>query len=308
MRVHLIFIIYLMTSIGTAQTEDGKVVPKVTSLPLEAGEVTLVHLAPGYTTSVRLPDEIRSVVLGNPAAFKAEHSEADPRRVFLKPITTEPSESNALITTQSGQEISLHLVSAGKKAATTRVDFMVEYQRSLSMVIESSGPSSLVAGTDPANPIAARDPSPSSTAAVDPVARELEEQRVIATPKWEGKDLLAALGESVSHDRQTILGFSVLNSSNRVIELLPPQLELTGNGHGKGSKRIKAEPVAVAEYRVTTRRLSPGQRADGVVVFERPQFKESTERLQLQLAEAEQVDRPLLLQVPFTASRVGGAQ
>lgn len=34
--------------------------------------------------------------------------------VFLKPITSEPSESNALVTTKSGQEISLQLVSAGK--------------------------------------------------------------------------------------------------------------------------------------------------------------------------------------------------
>ena len=107
---------------------------------------------------------------------------------------------------------------------------------------------------------------------------------------------------------QTILGFSVLNSSKRVVELLPPQLELSGDAHGKSGKRIKAEPVAVAEYRMTTRRLAPGQRADGVVVFERPAFKESSERLQLQLAEAEQVDRPILLPVPFTATSVGGTR
>ena|SRR5258708_140919 len=97
MRVHLVFIVYLMTSVGTAQTGEGKIVPIVTSLPIEAGEVTLLHLGPGYTTSVRLPEEIRSVVVGNPAAFKAEHSEAEPRLVFLKPITSEPNESNALL-------------------------------------------------------------------------------------------------------------------------------------------------------------------------------------------------------------------
>lgn len=308
MRVHLFFIIYLMTSFATAQTESGKVVPKVTSLPLEPGEVILLHLAPGYTTSVRLPEEIRSVVVGNPAAFKAEHSEADPRRVFLKPITPEPCDSNALITTQSGQEISLHLVSAGKRAPSTRVDFMVEYQRPRSMLIESNRPTFLVGETRSATPPAPTDPVPSPITKPDPLVQGLDEQRAVPTPRWEGKELLAAVGHSVTYDRQTILGFSVLNSSHRVIELLPPQLELTSNGRGSAGRRIKAEPIAVAAYRMTSRRLAPGQRADGVVVFERPQFKESNERLQLQVAEADQVDRPIVLPVPFTVTSAGGAQ
>jgi hypothetical protein len=109
------------------------------------------------------------------------------------------------------------------------------------------------------------------------------------------------LGDSLEMNHQTILSFSVLNDSKRVIELLPPQLELTGNAHSNGGKRIKGDPVAISDYRLTTRRLQPGQRADGVIVFERPSFKESTEKLQLQLAEAEQVDRPILLPIPFTA-------
>ena len=57
---------------------------------------------------------------------------------------------------------------------------------------------------------------------------------------------------------------------------------------------------------MTARRLEAGQRADGVIVFERPSFKESSEKLQLQLAQAEQVDRPILLPVPFTASSRAG--
>jgi hypothetical protein len=309
MRVHLVFMIYLMTTMGTTQTtEDGRVVPRITSLPLEAGEVTVLHLAPGYTTSVRLPEEIRSVVLGNPAAFKAEHSEAEPRLVFLKPITTEASESNAVITTRQGEEISLHLISAGKGATNARVDFVVEYQRPRSVLVEPDRADFLTAKTRPTGTGVQSDSRVLPAPIRDPVAEELNEQRDIPAPQWEGRELLAAVGESVRHDRQTILGFSVLNSTKRTIELLPPQLELSGNGHGKDGKRIKAEPVAVAEYRVTTRRLAPGQRADGVVVFERPQFKESTERLQLQLAEAAQVDRPIVLPVPFSATRAGGSQ
>ena len=116
------------------------------------------------------------------------------------------------------------------------------------------------------------------------------------------------MGASIKQDHQTVLGFSVLNSSNHTIELLPPQIELSGSGHGNKGKRIKAEPVPISEYRMTTRRLAPGERADGVVVFERPAFKESSERMQLQLTQAEQVDRPIFLPVPFTASSQGEAQ
>jgi hypothetical protein len=306
MRVHLILIIFLLMSIVYAQ--ESKVIPSVATLEIDEGTVTPLHLSPGYTTSVRLPEEIRSVVIGNPATFKAEHSEAEPRLVFLKPITAQPSESNALITTKSGQEITLQLVSGGKAGANSRVDFLVEYRRQQSFLVGPSDRQSfLIAETRPILPDASGSPS-SRPEKPDLIARELEKQKSLSTPKWEGKEILAAVGASMKRDHQMVLGFSILNSSSRTIELLPPQVELTGTGHGNGSKRTKAEPVAVSGYRMTTQRLAPGERTDGVVVFERPAFKESSEKLQLHLAQAEQVDRPILLPVPFTADSQGGAQ
>src|SRR5579859_7761382 len=306
MRVHLILIICLL--VGIAQAQESQVIPNVTTLEIEEGTITPLHLSPGYTTSVRLPEEISSVVIGNPATFKAEHSEAEPRLVFLKPITAQPSESNALITTKSGEEITLHLVSGGKAAANTRVDFLVEYRRPQSFLVGPSNRQSFLIAETHTILATVSSSSPSRVEKPDLVARELEKQKSLSIPAWEGKEVLAAVGASVKHDHQTILGFSILNGSNRTIELLPPQVELTGTGHGNGGKRIKAEPVAVSEYRLTARRLAPGERADGVVVFERPAFKESSEKLQLRLAEAESVDRPILLPVPFTATSVGGTQ
>jgi hypothetical protein len=41
---------------------------------------------------------------------------------------------------------------------------------------------------------------------------ELTRQRSLPSPEWKGKEILAATGESVEQDHQTILGFSVLNS------------------------------------------------------------------------------------------------
>jgi hypothetical protein len=304
MRVHLILIFYVMAGLGAAQTQDSTVIPSVTTVPIEEGTVTLLHLGPGYTTSVKLPEEISSVVVGNPASFKAEHSDAEPRLVFLKPITSKASESNALITTRSGHEITLHLVSAGKVAADPPIDFLVEYRRPQSVIV-SDQQSFLIGETRPISQVASKS-SPPIPAKPDLVSAELERQKSLSSPAWEGKEIFAALGASVKHDQQTVLAFSVLNSSNRTIELLPPQLELVGSGH-KG-KRIKAEPVPISEYHMTSRRLAPGERADGVVVFERPAFKESTEKLELQLAQAEQVDRPILLPVPFTAKGQGVSQ
>jgi hypothetical protein len=254
MRVHLILIIHLL--VGIAQAQESKVIPSVTTLVIEEGTVTPLHLSPGYTTSVRLPEEISSVVIGNPATFKAEHSEAEPRLVFLKPITAQPSESNALIMTKSGQEITLHLVSGGKAVANARVDFLVEHRRQQSFLV---GPpdrqSFLIAETHPILPAASSSP-PSHPEKPDLIARELEKQKSVSTPTWEGKEVLAAVGASVKRDHQTVLGFSILNSSNRTIELLPPQVELTGIGHGNGGKRIQTADGTKGWVGLNTSQLS----------------------------------------------------
>jgi hypothetical protein len=102
--------------------------------------------------------------------------------------------------------------------------------------------------------------------------------------------------------------FAVLNSSARTIEVLPPQIQLAGTSKDKHRKAIKAEPVAIKDYWITSRRLAPGARADGMVVFERPIFKESRERLLLAVAQAEEVDRPVLAPIAFVAPVSGGAK
>jgi hypothetical protein len=146
MRMHTIVMVYVVAALGVAQTQESAVVPRVTTVSVEEGAVTLLHLASGYTSSVKLPEEISSVVVGNPARFKAEHSDAEPRLVFLKPTTSRPSESNALITTRSGQEITLHLVSTGKVAADPPIDFLVEYRRPQSAIVSSSDRQSFLIG------------------------------------------------------------------------------------------------------------------------------------------------------------------
>jgi hypothetical protein len=299
MKSSLIFFLCMTASILMAQLENTGVVPSVTTVVIDGDAVTVLHLSPGYASSVRLPEEINSVVVGNPAGFKAEHSESEPRLVFFKPITTQASESNALITTKSGQEVNLHLVSLGKSVAHSRVDFLLEYRPQQSFLIDSDRQSFLIADTQPVSATT----SSSHVERPDPLTQELERQRLLSSPKWEGRDVLVALGASLQRDQQMIVGFSVLNSSKGAIELLPPQIELSGTAKERKGNAIKAEPIPISDYRLTVRRLAPGQRADGIVVFSRPAFKESGEKLQLRLSQAQQVDRPILLPVPFTAER-----
>src|SRR5262249_1081496 len=180
------------------------------------------------------------------------------------------------------------------------------YRRPQSFVVSSSDRHSFLIGeTHPISQVTSTS-SPPAPDKPDLVGVQLEKQKRLSSPAWEGKEIFAALGAAVRQDQRTVLAFSVLNKSNRKIELRPPQLELVGSSN-KG-KRIKAEQVPISEYHMTTRRLTLGERADGVVVFERPAFKESTEKLELQLAQAEQVDRPILVAVPFTATGQGVSQ
>lgn len=304
MNKYKAFIVYVLLNCALAQEQESRVTPRVESLSLDEQSVTLVYLSPGYTTAVRMPEEISSVVVGDPAKFKAEHSESEPRLVFLKPITSKPAESNALITMKSGPEVNLHLISAGAVTSSDpRVDFFVEYRRPKSLLIEGSNQSFFVSETQPLTQPNAE--TSGAAAKPDWIADALAQQKT-SSPSWQGKELMATLGRSVQQGTQTSVGFSLMNQSKNVVELLPPQLEITGRSGG--GKPIRTEPIALSEYRMTSRRLAPGERADGVAVFERPAFKESNETLELRLAQADQVDHPILVPVPFIAMNRGGSQ
>ncbi|MGD0913819.1 MAG: hypothetical protein ABR928_18130, partial [Terracidiphilus sp.] len=89
------------------------------------------------------------------------------------------------------------------------------------------------------------------------------------------------------------------------VEIVPPQIQITGRQETKKKKKkegngIISDQLEIRDYRLSTTRLEPGERVDGVVLFDRPNFKESTEKLFLQIAQADQVDRPILIQLPFT--------
>ena len=309
--VHLITISFFVSHPLSAQTELPQA--RIVNLSVDPEQVLVLHVRPGYVSSVRMLEEVSSVVLGDPGSFKAEHSEGEPQLVFFKTTAAKPAHTNALITTKGGREISLSLVSQGKTDHGDVVDYVLNCERPRSFLIPSSQSSFVVGDTKNVVP---DDPPASASlekqAAIEKTAAMKEQQLVrvgwLENPHWEGKRLRVAVGQTSAKEQQMSVPFMVLNASGRTIEVLPPQIRLAGMSKGKHQKPIKAEPVAIKDYQMTARRLAPGARAEGLVVFERPSFKESNERLLLAVAQAEEVDHPVLTPIDFVAPIGGGAQ
>jgi hypothetical protein len=303
----------LAQQVKTAGIATHEVTPAVSQLAVSSSAVTDLHLKPLFTTTIRLPEPVTSVAVGAPTLFEVEHSDEEPHLVFVKPTTKSAVTSNLVIALQSGQEISMRLLSDGSEG-TAPVDFIVNYQPRQSFLIGSTDAVTAVPmGTTPAS-------APEKKVSL--IDQVIEDQSNIATPAWvpglnkgtktpdhktPGKPMLAALGDVRQHGPETLVAYSVLNTTDHWIEVLPPQIELnspnidTDKKKDKKKHEILAEQVPIEDFRLSGRRLAPGERADGAVEFNRPGFKQSKDRLLLQLATASEVDDPVLLQIPFVA-------
>ena len=121
-----------------------------------------------------------------------------------------------------------------------------------------------------------------------------------------GDRLRAGISEVIDGGRQVVVLFSVVNTSKHAILLMTPQVQLGGKTRrGKIVKHDRwstAEQLTILDFRLSRRRLGSRERADGVVMFERPPYKQSNETLFLQMAESGAVDRPALAPIGFGVS------
>jgi hypothetical protein len=122
-----------------------------------------------------------------------------------------------------------------------------------------------------------------------------------------GKELVkTGVSEVIDQGSEVVVLFSAVNVQDHAVELMPPQIQLGGMKRSgtivRKSRWSTAEQLPVTDFRISRRRLGPGERADGVVVFKRPSFKQSTETLFLQMAESGAVDRPALAPIGFGIS------
>ena len=331
--------LFILTAAASAQLTT--IDPQVRSKPTADHKITTIELTPHFVSTIRVPEPVNSVVVGDPALFQVEHSEHEPELVFVKALTAEDAESNLLISTVKGRQISFLLVSHGRNARPAKVDFLLRYQTAGGFLIEPDPvPFALVAQTASLSkpqsatpdPIAstrqsngtlmpaAFNPAPtqdaSSQSKSDSLDSLLERQKQAPLPvlygeRMEGDEvkgdrLRAGISEVLDGGQRVIVLFSVVNTSKHAILLMPPQIQLGGKDKsGKIVRRERwstAEQLAVIDYRLSSRRIGPGDRVDGVVLFERPPYKRSTESLFLQMAESGAVDMPALAPIGFGVS------
>jgi hypothetical protein len=159
--------------------------------------------------------------------------------------------------------------------------------------------------TSPASALGDDEATTEPTSELD---RLLERQRTAPLPALygerpgiapPGKQILkAGVSEVIDQGRAVIVLFSVVNVQDHAIELMPPQVQMGGKIKKGTIVRHDAwsnsEQLPVQEFRMSQRRIGPGDRTDGVLIFQRPSFKQSNETLLLQMADSGAVDRPAL--------------
>lgn len=302
-------------------------------------KVITLRLSPRVATSIRMPEPVNSVVIGDPERFQAEHSEHEPELVTVKPVSAAPAQTNLLITTTLGHQLNLLLISSGQQSGGTQtVDVLLKYGKPTGgsfLVEESPLSASLVAETQKLDvsgkppELASIGPQATSLAGLIKAApvdtsstvdeksgavldKLLDRQKRASLPVLyaqhpgqidAGPRIKAGVSEVLDQGQDVVVLFSVVNPANHAIEILPPQVQLGGKVKKKWTT---AEQLRVIDFRLSTRRLGAGQRADGVVVFERPSFKESNETLFLQVADSGAVDLPALAPIGFGISSFRG--
>ncbi len=332
-------LVFFFVGTAVALGQAPQVVPQIVTKPETEGSVAVVQVAARFVTTIRLPEAISSIVVGDPSEFQVEHSEREPTLVFVKPLTTKPAETNLLISTTDGHATSLLLVSRGDedKTGPAKVDFLVQYQPAKGFLV---GPSAFpfalvgetVALTQPkvvngsnsktqaaaAPPVIVGDPPRKAArkAGLDQLLKRQEQAPLpvlygthLHVENNGGDQIRAGVSGVVDGGQNVIVLFSVVNPTKHAILLMPPQVQLAGRT--KSGKLIhhshwsSSEQLPVLDFRLSKWRLGPAERADGVALFERPPYKMSNETLLLQMAEAGAVDRPALAPIGFGVSTPG---
>jgi hypothetical protein len=135
---------------ATANSDaSGPPQPRILRRSIVPGKIVVLNVGLHLATAIRLPEAVSSVVLGDPARFKVEHSEKEPRLVFVKPISPEALQSNLLISTVAGRSVSLLVRTQGKQPehstgddSSRHVHLVLDLLPEKGFLIEESSPTS----------------------------------------------------------------------------------------------------------------------------------------------------------------------
>jgi hypothetical protein len=306
--MHAIKVIAVLTAVSTAiyaQTDSRALTSA--KIVIE-GRPAVVYLNSQVTTTIRLPEPVNSVVVGDSTLFHAEHTPSEPLTVFARALSVTPSESNVVISTTRGRQFVLIARIAGAPGdRTTSADLLVTCKAAGGFFIEDTFPDSLIAESVRLESSTASAPL-ASVRATPVVAPSLEDlmahQSQNPLSHLYGERIRVSVGQVIEQGSQLIVLFSVLAESGPA-ELVPPQVQLAGRTNSGIFRRTRwttAEQLPVQAYVMSSRRLGAGERVDGVVVFERPPLKQSTDELLLQIADSAAIDKPALAPISFRST------
>src|SRR5258708_16080859 len=107
-------IVFCVSSmIASVSAQVVQVQPQIQTKSQIDGKVSVLEVAAHFVTTIRMPETVNSVVVGDPSLFQVEHSEREPELVFVKALTTRPAQPNLLISTIRRRVASLLLISRG---------------------------------------------------------------------------------------------------------------------------------------------------------------------------------------------------
>src|SRR5579859_3911507 len=125
-----------LVSMTIAPEAQVLISPQVRTKPAADGKVTVVEIGAHFVSAIRLTEPVNSIAVGDPALFQVEHSEREPELVLVKAVTEKSAETNLLVSTVHGRQISLLLVSRGSSAVPAKVDFLLQYKPAGSFLVE----------------------------------------------------------------------------------------------------------------------------------------------------------------------------
>jgi hypothetical protein len=298
--------------IQNSSAQTWEVQPKILIKPILNGKVTVLELGLHFATTIQMPEPVSSVVVGDPTLFKVEHSDKEPKLVFIKPLSSEAAQSNLLVSTIGGHSISFLVrsnrqvfpVDPDHKMNSPRpVHFLMEWKSTGGFVIDDTAiPSVLIPETASVTASTLNRRANVAEGTESPERRShrishlLEEQKRCGLPSLEGTYFRVGISRIYEEGNQPYVLFSAVNQSDRTLELLPPQVQLAGRLRKKKFS-ASSEQLPVLQFRLSRNKLRPGERADGVIQFERPAFKQSYESYLLQIAESAAVDLPVLIPI-----------
>jgi hypothetical protein len=305
--LHVLFTVVLCAPVAAQTKSPHTVGPKT----VFEGKPATIRLAPHVTTTIRLPEPINSVVVGDPSMFQAEYSINESLFVFTRPTGSDPAQTDLVISTVRGRQFILLLRSRGvtPDEMESQVDLLVLCGASGPNFIEETFPSAVVSETVNVSSVTNSSAIPTANGfttvgAIPDISLDeiLDRQRHVRNVKLYGDHIRVGVGQVIESGSRLMVPFSVMNSKSDPMALVPPQVQLAGQSKSSSLHRSRWETVQqipVETYQWTSRELKGGERTDGVVVFQRPGVKQSTEGLFLQIADSAAIDQPTLAPINF---------